>query len=298
MIYKKYFIFFLIVLGLSSISLGFFYGWKKISGASHSVTGLSNEKTPQKSAFGKDVNPSNASSSASEISRANLERIKLPIILYHYLENVADKNDTLRVKMNIRPEIFEEQLASLKKSGYETVFVRDIPSLIESKAAQSKRVALTFDDGYEDFYTDAFPLLKKHNAKATVYIIVDFIGRPGYLTSPQIEELASSGLVEIGSHTLTHRDLTKLAAGEAAREIEQSKSRLEGEFKISVSSFAYPYGRLNNSLVDLSASAGYSAAVSTVEGWMQSSKERFKLPRLRAGQFVVEPMGEKLDKLR
>ena len=106
-------------------------------------------------------------------------------------------------------------------------------------------LALTFDDGYEDFYTDAYPLLKKYNLKGTLYVIINRLDTPGYVTKGQVKEMADSGLVEIGSHTFNHPDLRTKRLKDAIFEIKYSRRELKKISGRDVPTFAYPYGYFN-----------------------------------------------------
>lgn len=228
--------------------------------------------------------PPNQLMSKIKFKNVKINKILLPIIMYHYVENVVDKKDTIRMSLNINPYMFEQQLKTITEAGYTSYFVRDVPSIMDGKIkAPEKSVVLTFDDGYEDFYTYALPLLKKYNVKATIYIIVDFIGRKGFLNEQEIKDIASSGLVEIGSHTLDHAYLKKAQPKYAIAQIVDSKKELESKFNIKVDTFAYPYGAFDEAAIDMVKQASYSAAVSTIPGTEQTQENLFFLYRMRAG---------------
>ncbi len=214
-------------------------------------------------------------------------KIKLPVVMYHYIEYVKDAGDIIRKKLDINPFTFNKQLESLQVAGYTTYFVRDIPQLLQnpSELENKKPVVLTFDDGYEDFYTDAFPILKKYNMKATIYLIYDFIGRKGYLTDKEIRELIDSGLVEVGDHTLDHVYLKLAPLSFARKQIFESKRILEDRFGIKVDTFAYPYGAFSQDTINLVKEASFSAAVSVIPGVMQSGDDLYYLYRIRPGMF-------------
>ncbi len=223
------------------------------------------------------------------------EKLRIPILLYHYVEHVKDHNDFMRQRLNIHPEIFETQLKTLVESQYQTVFMKDIPEMLETSRICGKSVALTFDDGYEDFYINVFPILKKYKAKATVYIIYNFIGKPNFLNEWQIEELIKSGLVEVGSHTLDHLDLSVTNRVEARNQIIRSKELLEKKFNISVKSFAYPYGKYVPIDIDFVKEASYSSAVTVAEGTMHSKGSEFILTRERPGKYIGYDIGKGLE---
>lgn len=210
--------------------------------------------------------------------------LRLPILLYHYVEVVKDLKDTTRQKLDIAPNVFDSQLSTLSENGYETVFVSDIGNYFDGKKnLPSKPIALTFDDGYKDFYTDVFPILKKHNAKATAYIIYNFLDKANYMTKGEVKEIAFSGLVEIASHTLSHTSLTGAKTEIIQKELVDSKNFLEELSGHKVFSFAYPYGHFNSQVETLVKDIGYLEAVTVVSGVNQLPKERFALKRLRPG---------------
>ncbi|MCL5970913.1 MAG: polysaccharide deacetylase family protein [Patescibacteria group bacterium] len=225
-------------------------------------------------------------------------QIRLPIILYHYVEYVKDPGDFIRRGLDVTPRNFEEQLKSLKNNQYQTYFIKDIPRIMEGKIKYSTPSAvLTFDDGFEDFYTDAFPLLKKYKTKATIYVVYNFIGHPNYMNKSQLQEVINSGLVELGSHSLNHVNLASEAASLAKKEIADSKKKLEEDFGIIVETFAYPYGAFNKTTLDLVKEASYSAAVTVKPGMIQTEENIFKLLRIRPGIFSGGDMVKILEKI-
>ena len=157
-------------------------------------------------------------------------------------------------------------------------------------------IVLTFDDGYRDFYTYAFPILKKYNAKATQYVISGFLGNPNHLLKSQVEELSKDSLIEIGAHTVHHMWLKGQNEKTAFDEIYKSKTELEKIIGKPVVSFAYPYGAFDLSAIEQTKEAGFSTAVSTIPGIMQRQEHRFFLYRLRPGGRVGENLLTWLEK--
>ena len=224
--------------------------------------------------------------------------IKLPILMYHYVEYVQDSGDTIRKSLNVTPDVFKKQLQTLKDAGYTTYFARDVPKILDgSMKVGDKSIILTFDDGYEDFHRVVFPILKSYNVKATVFMIYDFIGRKQFLKDKDIRELLDSGLVEIGSHTLHHMYLKKVSSEVARKQIFESKQKLEEQFGIHVDTFAYPYGAFKQETIDLVKEASYSAAFSVIKGQIQSQGNIFYLSRIRMGSAYGKGMLKVLEKL-
>jgi peptidoglycan/xylan/chitin deacetylase (PgdA/CDA1 family) len=230
---------------------------------------------------------------------SKVEKIKIPMIMYHYVEYVKDDGDLIRRQLNIVPSLFEGHLQALRKANYETYFVRDVPAILSDSVRYSTQSAiLTFDDGYEDFYTVVFPLLKKYHMRATVYIIYDYIGRTGFLNEKQIQELAESDLVEIGSHTLDHVYLKQAPDLYAEKQIIESKKLFEDRFHIKIKTFAYPYGAFNAKNIESVKKAGYTAAVSVISGVMQDKDNLFYLSRIRPGLFTPSSMIRVIEQMK
>lgn len=225
--------------------------------------------------------------------------VKVPILTYHYVEVNRDKNDTLRTSMAVTPYFFEKQLQTFLQHGYKVISFRDLTKALEGEEAlPPKPVILTFDDGYRDFYTDAYPLLKKYQIKATNFVIYNHLGRSGNLTKEQVKEMLASGLVTIGSHTLNHANLVTLKPERARAEILESKKKLEEEFGIKVLDFAYPYGFYNHQVEELVKEAGYETASSLVVGVQQSSQNVFHLSRIKVGNYADNFLLSRLEKFK
>ena len=225
-------------------------------------------------------------------------KIKIPIIMFHYVEYVKDVNDKTRKSLNINPDVFETQLKMLQSNNFTTYYVKDMPAILNESllVEASKSAVLTFDDGYEDFYTEAFPLLKKYDMKATLYVINDLIGTKGYVTLKQLKEIVESKYVEIGAHTLDHAYLKGMSKQSATRQIQQSKQGLEKLLGIDVKTFAYPFGAFDEQAIELVKQASFSAAVSVIPGNVHTKNELFYLYRIRAGSFLGPHMLKNVEK--
>ncbi len=216
---------------------------------------------------------------------------RIPILMYHYVEYVQDKNDTIRQSLDTTPNTLDSQINTLVKAGYTFLNARDVGEIINGQMFLPKKpVVLTFDDGYRDFYTDALPILKKYHVTATAYIVPGFLDKPNYMYTSQVEDIVKNGLVEIGAHTVHHVWLKGMAKVETQTEILQSKKMLEHTFKIRVVSFAYPYGAFDQQAVDLAKTSGFWTAVSTVPGVSASEDNRLFLYRLRPGGRTGEDL--------
>lgn len=256
---------------LTGIGLGY------VDGLAHGVV-----KHPARIAVAREITPT----PKPMIPTAN---VHVPILVYHYVEYVRDVRDTIRKSLDILPPTLELQIQTLQKTGYEFITASDLGQYLDGiKQLPAKPVILTFDDGYGDFYTDVFPILKKYHVMATEYIISGVIGKLNYMTHDQIREIAESGLVEIGAHTVHHPNLKSVTLERAKKEIEQSKSDLENEFGIRVVSFAYPYGGFNSDVADFVKKAGFTNAVTTKGGLIANQENRYTLFRIHPGAAIGE----------
>lgn len=210
--------------------------------------------------------------------------VDVPILMYHYVEYVADKNDTKRMSLNTPPFILEDEVKNLVEAGYTFITNQELADVMLGKRLlPNKPVVLTFDDGYRDFYTDAYPILKKYHAKATQYVISGFLNKPNHLLTSQLLEIAQDGLVEIGAHTVHHVWLKGGTLKTVQEEVTQSKQDLEKLIGKAVVSFAYPFGAFDQQALDAVKKAGYLSATSTIPGIEQKQEYKYFMYRLRPG---------------
>jgi peptidoglycan/xylan/chitin deacetylase (PgdA/CDA1 family) len=221
---------------------------------------------------------------------------KIPVLMYHYVEINQDKKDFKRDSLNINPYIFEKQMITLKNAGYKFIWMSEIELALKDKSNQ-KYVAITFDDGYESFYSQTYPFIKKHGIKITNYIIYDSIGKLNYMSKPQLQKIYSEGLLEIGSHTLNHPDLRAFSDDEVRRQLVSSKKSLEKEFGISVVSFCYPYGFFNEKTISLVKEAGYKNSTTTQLGSVVYEDKLQTISRIRPGIKTDQELLKYIDSI-
>jgi len=179
--------------------------------------------------------------------------------------------------LRVSPDNFEKQIKYLKDNNWHSVTMNE---LIENrKTLNYKTVAITFDDGYEDNFINAFPILKKYNFKATIFPVVnrfnhkwatdkdllqesEELNNENMLSIQQINTMLESNLIEIGSHTLNHLDLTTLPNEKLKDEISTSKDELEKNHNIKCTSIVYPFGYYNENVINMVKSCGYKVAAS------------------------------------
>ncbi|MGB8356959.1 MAG: polysaccharide deacetylase family protein [Chthoniobacteraceae bacterium] len=187
------------------------------------------------------------------------------------------------------PGKFDEQLGSLREIGFQSITLAEIAG----GADLSKKIAITFDDGRTSVFENAMEPLARHGLRAIQFIVADMIGRTNewdtihdhmaepLMNTTQIREWLAAGH-EIGSHSMTHRNLTKLDDTSAREQIFDSKKKLEDQFGIEVRHFCYPHGKWNEKVRDLVAEAGYATACTTCFGVNTTATPRFQLNRIPA----------------
>ena len=154
-------------------------------------------------------------------------------------------------------------MRSLHEQGYRSMLLSEVLSrLAHRRALPDNAVVITFDDGYQSVYAEAFPALQQYGFTATVFLITGYCGKfndwPGH-TSPVGRRLLSWNEIramhrygfEFGSHTVTHPDLTAISAEEADREIRVSKTSIQEHLGEAVKTFAYPYGKYSREVVEI-----------------------------------------------
>lgn len=186
-----------------------------------------------------------------------------PILMYH---RIGDPTTESGAGLFVTPETFERQMEFLKAHSYQVWSLsRLIQAIKNSENIPMNVVVITFDDGYLDNFKNAFPILKKMDFPATIFMITDNIGKPDWLSEEDLKILEASG-IEIGSHTAHHEFLPQGAPENLSHEIVDSKKTLEEILGHPVTLFSYPAGGVTDAIRDLVREAGYEGAVTTNYG--------------------------------
>lgn len=202
--------------------------------------------------------------------------------MYHYTGPLPTNPDALRRDLTVSPQLLEDELAQMRDAGVQTVDLDAVVAYLRGTLTLPDRAAvLTFDDGYVDNYEQAFPLLRRYGMVGTFYIVLDFVGRPGYMSWDQLREMAAGGM-SIQAHSASHADLSLASGAALERQLVEPKRRIEEEVGRPVLHLAYPSGRYNQRAMAAAAAAGYSTAVTTNHGTVLSASRLLDLPRVRA----------------
>lgn len=206
------------------------------------------------------------------------DKYAVPIMMYH---NV-DSSDQPRMN-SVTPSNFAKHMAYLHKHGYHVIaFSELVNSIIEKKPLPKKSVVITFDDGFEDNYINAFPVLKQYHFPAIIFVVTDIVGKSGFLTWEQIKEMEKSD-ISFGSHTRLHTYLPSLDKAEQRNQIRGSKEILEQQLGHPIEYFAYPSGGFNDSILSVLKETGYKAACTTNRGYPRLNDDPYMIKRIRFG---------------
>jgi peptidoglycan/xylan/chitin deacetylase (PgdA/CDA1 family) len=246
---------------------------------------------------------------------------RIPILMYHSISDDKESASHPYYHINTSPAVFAEHMRFLFENGYSVVDLKDLknyfdtdgplpldggnspPSCFPLSAGRmgGNYAVITFDDGYRDFYTNAFPILQKYHLPATVFLPTDFIGNKKnklrgkeHLTWSQVSELSASG-ISFGSHTVTHPELRSLSLKDVEYEIRESKKAIEDNLGKTVDTFSYPFKfpeekkALIKDLRNLLQKHGYRQGVSTRIGTTNTKDDLYFRKRIptNSGDDIV-----------
>jgi peptidoglycan/xylan/chitin deacetylase (PgdA/CDA1 family) len=225
----------------------------------------------------------------------------VPILTYHHVNPLEGDMVTISV------DHFEDQMAFLRRRGYHTLFISELVEWMEGKKMLPKKsVALTFDDGFWDNYTYAFPVLKKYNLKATIFIVTGWVsqgngtdlarkviphqqgnqlaasgeGRQISMTWGEVKALQDSGLIEIESHTHSHNKELHMDKPALLEDLRYSRQAIFDHLNKESTCLCWPGGRYNPESVQAAREAGFKALCTTKRGLNQLGGNPLELKRV------------------
>ncbi|MDR1522329.1 MAG: polysaccharide deacetylase family protein [Streptococcaceae bacterium] len=270
----------LIIIVLTPLSYFTLTGLNKTQQVKKEITSVSKQKIKKtKESISKSqavkstINSNNIDTSKWIPSQ---EEAWVPTLMYHHITHEITDNNCLT------PEDFEFQLDTLKKDGYTSVSPEEAYLIFtENKKPAKKVICLTFDDGFDDFYKNAYPLLKKYNMKATSFVVTNFLNKINYLTDPQILEMKKSGLISFQSHTASHQSMESLNVKDQLEQLQTSKKHLDNSLKQETLAICYPAGKFDEHTANLANQAGYKLGFTTQSGFAAKSDGLLTLSRVR-----------------
>lgn len=206
--------------------------------------------------------------------------MNIPILMYHSISD-DNKNNSVSIKN------FDNQMKLLKKLSYKSFNLKDLDRINDNKS-----FILTFDDGYENIFLNAMPIIKKYNFKATCFVVSNLIGQLNYwdrneshysklklMNKEQITEWIKNGF-EVGSHTHEHKNLVDLKNQDLVYQISYPIEFIKKNFNEKIVSFAYPYGSYNQASKDIVKNK-YKYAVTTKRSRYKKNKfNSNEIPRI------------------
>ena len=251
-----------LLLSISGICAYFYYQNKPVFGASE---------------YFVDSNKNTLSNTESSTIHNNQPAVRVPILVYHSVRPYfVGESNSIKV-YDVDPIVLEKQLEYLKLMGYTSISFDDLVNYFNGKKLPDKPVIISFDDGLETQYINAFPILKKENMKATFFIFSNAIGHKTFLTWDQVRELADAGM-EIGGHSKSHPRLWKISdPAQLKIEIVDSKKIIEDHIGKTINAFAYPFGLYSPITIGEIKAAGYTSARTLFEKMTHTKDELYTL---------------------
>ncbi|ADG07637.1 polysaccharide deacetylase family protein [Kyrpidia tusciae] len=210
------------------------------------------------------------------LNRVKHSGVLVPILMYHSISHNPGN------RLCVDPATFAEQMEWLTQNGYTAVTLADLlKAWAGREVLPAKPVVITFDDGYKDVMTAAYPVLKNLGLRATVFVITDFVGKPNYVSWEDLESGEREGIFDVESHTVHHLNLASLPKPLAIQELQASKATIEEHLHKSVYALCYPAGSYDPAVEKDAEETGYLVAVTTRSGPASLSQGRYALHRLR-----------------
>ena len=214
---------------------------------------------------------------------------KAIILMYHNID--IPPQGARMPNLYVTPRMFNFQMWYLKMAGFRVISIQELVTAVAKRDMFQNLAAITFDDGYADFYKNAYPILRRYGYPSTVYVVSELVGTDNVWDSRNenfakplmdwqtIIEISRNG-VQIGSHTKTHPELTRLSSGGQNEEISVSKKVLEERLDYPIDAFCYPGGDYNEQVKEAVKRAGYRNAVTTQRGHVEEGCDPYALRRI------------------
>ena len=185
---------------------------------------------------------------------------KVPFLLYHSVPDSLNEDDD--ILLHISKDMFYQHMLALKNEGYNSITLDEYYNYVKNDGTLPENpIALCFDDGYENNYTNAWPILKQLGMKATIFVIVSRVGdhevKYPHFTWEEAIEMENSGVISIQSHSYTHPSFSDITYAETVREMRLSKYFVEKNMNKTCDYMAYPYGHTSSFSDEVGKKAGY-----------------------------------------
>jgi peptidoglycan/xylan/chitin deacetylase (PgdA/CDA1 family) len=215
--------------------------------------------------------PATAEPERRSTSSGKRSTVEVPILVYHHIRQFAPVGSRAERRLTVTVEIFDQQMRYIRENGNRVIPLNALANYLrEADELPTKPVIISFDDGWEDQFVYAVPLLEKYNYPATFFVVTNFVGSSGFVSWSQLQRLLVEGM-RIGSHSKSHPRLDRINNPEMLwDQIYASKQILERQLGTVVDEFAYPYGSYNAITESTVRAAGYHTARACCIGRVQS----------------------------
>lgn len=210
------------------------------------------------------------------------EDVRIPILMYHSISDEDPNNNLL-----VPPAMFEEQMAWLEENDFTAMSMDEVLEAMETGKVPKRPIAITFDDGYSDNYTSAFPSLKDHGLKATFFVITDGVDDGYYMSSDMLKEMQGAGM-SIENHTANHLELDKLSREDAYDSIKRGQDFLRSVIGSDGNYLCYPVGKYSDETIEIAKELGIKAATTTQGGISSINDGVYQLKRVRISPMSIE----------
>jgi peptidoglycan/xylan/chitin deacetylase (PgdA/CDA1 family) len=215
--------------------------------------------------------------------------VRLPVLMYHHVQTEEAAKANKQTGLTTFSDFFQKQMQYLKDKGYNVATMNDLVNFFDNGTQiPAKSVLITFDDGYGDFATDAFPILQSFDFKATVFSPSGLMNNPGYLSWDQTSSM--NGSILFANHTWSHKNVGGTVS-EMQYEISTADTQLSEHGLNSPKVFAYPFGLDSSASEKFLTSLEYKAAFTTIPGNILCKEQRLSLPRIRIGSTSLSSYG-------
>ena len=220
---------------------------------------------------------------------------RVPILVYHHVSQSEPEGSPGLRRLTVTADVFAQQMQYLQDNGYHVITFSDLADYFEhGRELPTSPVIISFDDGWETQFEYALPSLEKYHYSATFFVVTNYIGRPGFISWPQLQTLQTDGM-KIGSHSRSHPRLNRIKDPAMLwDQIYTSKTILESQLETPVEEFAYPYGKYNAETAAAVKQAGYRAGRGCCSGIAHTSSDVFTLKAIMVPNDMekfVEYMG-------
>jgi len=215
--------------------------------------------------------------------------VKVNVLMYHHIETEEEAKPKNQTSLAVSPDFFRKQMQYLKDKNYTVIGGRDLINFFNGSEKLSGKLAMiTLDDGYEDNFKNAYPILKEFGFKATIFTATGLVNNPDYLNWDEISQMKD--LIYFANHTWSHHS----SAGSAEiieKEISTADAQLKDKGLNEEKVFAYPYGTTSLAEINILKKYNYNLAFTTKHGNIMCKQKQFELPRIRVGNATLNQYG-------